>query len=106
MRNWYRLAAALALLSLVISCTSPAAVAPTPTNSSTPVNAAVDNSNGATGRNDTFAKTPITPKERAATRIAAETQNAPVVQTPTTAPAIQNPTTVAAAPEQQLGLVS
>ena len=92
MIKWYRVAAAFGLLSLVMSCTYPSAtVAPTATNTAVPPAAVSNSASAAQGR------IPLTPRERLATRIALQTQNAPALQEPTSAPPASEP---------QMGLVS
>jgi len=103
MRKWYRLAAAFGILGLLISCTNASGtVVPTATNApitaNESANAAPVGGNNAVGR--------LTPKDRLATRSAAETQNAPTAQAPASVPAGQQATSAAPVSEQQMGLVS
>lgn len=105
MRNLYRVAAAIAMLGMLISCTAPAgAMVPTPTNNPASVSVASDSGNAVQGRNVKIARTPLTPKERTATRIAAQDQSTPMPEQSTSIP--EQPTSVGVAPAQQLGLVS
>ncbi|MDR3573943.1 MAG: alkaline phosphatase family protein [Anaerolineaceae bacterium] len=94
MRNWYRLAAAFAVLGMLVSCASPTGtVVPTATNAAS-LNPAADASNAAQGRVIGLARTPLAPRARLATRSAIETQTAMSGQGPTAAAPAQETTSV------------
>jgi len=103
MSKWYRLAAAIGMLGLIMACLTPATAAvPTATGVPIPVTAASATTAPATtalGKKNGNGGGPLTAKDRAATRRAESTQNAQSGQ-----PA-QGATPVAVAPGQ-LGLVS
>ena len=97
MRKWYRMAAAIAMLGLVMACLTPAAaVVPTATGSPIPVTAPSATPPPTTAPTKRIGG-PLTPKERAATKTAEASQAGQPGQAPTSAPA---------APGQQPGLVS
>jgi phospholipase C len=103
MKKWVRWAAASAMLGLMLSCLTPAsAVVPTATSVPILVTAQTATTAPTTvlGKNNGKAGAPLTPKERAATKVAEATQAAQNGQQ------AQAPTSVPAAPGQQLGLVS
>ena len=96
MSKWFRGVTIVAMLGLVMACLTPAS-AVVPTATGVPVTAQTATATDAPAKKNGNGGTPLTPKERAATKIAAETQSAPPAQSPTSVPP---------APGQQLGLVS
>src|ERR1035437_82529 len=99
MKKWVRWAAASAMLGLMLSCLTPAsAVVPTATSVPILVTAQTATTTPTTvlGKNNGKAGAPLTPKERAATKVAEATQTAQNGQQ------AQAPTSVPAAPGQQL----
>jgi len=94
MSKWFRLSAVIAMLSLVMACLTPAsAVVPTATNAPVPVMASTATTAPAAKNGS-----PLTPKERAATKMAKATQDAQSAQT-------AQPTTSGPVAPVQLGLV-
>ena len=99
MSKFYRMAAAIAMFGLVMACLTPAAtVVPTATNAPAPATVAAATTAPASNN-----VTPLTPKEKAATRIAKATQNAQPGQSVQSTASV--PFTSGQDPQGQYGLV-